>query len=114
MSSDWSREEVELIVADHLQMLTLELAGQSYSKAAHRRNLQRKLHGRSDGSIEFKHCNISAVLNELGFPAIEGYKPRRNYQRLLAEVVADRLKLAGALVRTVAADVESPVAPPSV
>jgi hypothetical protein len=29
---DWSREEVEAIVADYLHMLTLELAGQSYSK----------------------------------------------------------------------------------
>lgn len=80
MSSDWSREEVELIVADHLQMLTLELAGQSYSKAAHRRNLQRKLHGRSDGSIEFKHCNISAILIHLGRPYIRGYQPRGNFR----------------------------------
>ena len=36
---DWSREEVEAIVADYLHMLTLELAGQSYSKTAHRLSL---------------------------------------------------------------------------
>jgi hypothetical protein len=36
--------------------------------------------GRSRGSVEFKHQNISAVLDELGMPWIPGYKPRRNYQ----------------------------------
>jgi hypothetical protein len=56
---DWSREEVEGIVADYLQMLTMELAGQSFNKTQHRRCLQGKLNGRSDASIEFKHC-ISA------------------------------------------------------
>ena len=67
---DWTRLEVEAIVADYLKMLSLELAGQSFSKTAHRRALQQKLNGRSDGSIEFKHCNISAVMIDLGFPNI--------------------------------------------
>ena len=59
---DWSRDEVAAIVADYLQMLTLELAGQNYSKTVHRRTLQQKLQGRSDASIEFKHGNISAAM----------------------------------------------------
>lgn len=80
MSVDWSVEEVEAIVADHLYMLTLELAGQSFNKTEQRRQLQAKLSGRSDGSIEFKHCNISAVLVHLGLPYIRGYQPRSNYQ----------------------------------
>lgn len=43
--------------------------------------------GRSAGSIEFKHQNISAVLSELGLPWLRGYKPRANYQEaLIAEV----------------------------
>src|SRR6185369_12997206 len=50
----------------------------------HRRSLAPNLAGRSDGSIEFKHANISAVLTGLGLPYIEGYKPRGNYQSLLA------------------------------
>jgi hypothetical protein len=49
------------------------------------------LRDRSEQSVEFKHANISAVLIDLGFPYISGYKPRGNYQRLLREVVADRL-----------------------
>ena len=43
---DWSREEVEAIVADYLHMLTLELAGQSYNKTEHRQYLLLKLNGR--------------------------------------------------------------------
>ena len=77
---DWSREEVEAIVADYLHMLTMELAGQHFNKTQHRRWLQGKLNGRSDASIEFKHCNISAAMIDLGFPSIRGYQRRSNYQ----------------------------------
>ena len=79
---DWSRVEVEAIVADYLYMLTLELAGQSYNKTKHRENLAQKLQGRSAPSIEFKHSNISAAMVDLGFPYICRYKPRSNYQAL--------------------------------
>ena len=58
---DWSREEVEAIVADYLQMLTMELAGQLHGKTEHRQNLLKKLVDRNGGSIEFKHANISAA-----------------------------------------------------
>lgn len=84
---DWSRLEVEACVADYLAMLTLELNGQRYSKAEHARTLMRKLDGRSRQSIEFKHCNISAVLLDLDYPTINGYKPRGNFQGLLLDVV---------------------------
>jgi hypothetical protein len=43
--------------------------------------------GRSDGSIEFKHQNISAVLDELGAPWISGYKPARNYQNAIFDAI---------------------------
>jgi hypothetical protein len=46
-------------------MLTLELAGQRYNKSAHRRELLQKLNGRSNGAVELKHQNISAVLLDL-------------------------------------------------
>ena len=36
---EWSRAEVETVVADYLDMLTRELTGQTYNKAAHRRSL---------------------------------------------------------------------------
>ena len=84
---DWSQEEVGLIVADYFTMLEKELLGKAFNKAEHRRSLAPKLAGRSDGSIEFKHANISAVLTGLGLPYVEGYKPRGNYQSLLAQEV---------------------------
>lgn len=87
----WSREEVEACVADYLRMLTLELNGQRYSKTAHANALMRLLDGRNRGSVEFKHANISAVLIELGYPYIDGYKPRANYQSMLLEVVEEQL-----------------------
>lgn len=89
--NEWSREEVEAIVADYFHMLTQELAGQLFNKTAHRSALQKKLNNRSDGSIERKHQNISAVLIELGCPYISGYKPLSNYQALLYEVVGNQL-----------------------
>ncbi len=79
--SDWSEAEVELIVADYLAMLTLELTGQRYNKADHGRRLMAHLPGRSKAAVEFKHANISAVMLELGFPYVRGYKPRSNFQR---------------------------------
>jgi len=90
-NEDWSREEVEAVVADYLHMLTQELAGQSYNKTAHRRALKAKLRGRTEGSIERKHQNVSAIMLQLGCPRILGYQPLCNYQGLLFDVVADRL-----------------------
>lgn len=112
MSPHWSNEEIEAIVADHLQMLTLELAGQRYSKTEHRRRLQAKLNNRSDGSIEFKHCNISAVLIDLGIPYIRGYQPRSNYQTMLADVVTDQLKQRSMLDQAALAAVQQPAVTP--
>jgi hypothetical protein len=113
MPSDWSREEVEAIVADYLAMLKDELSGLKYSKAEHRRLLQPLLNKRSEQSIEFKHANISAVLIGLGFPYISGYKPRKNYQGLLHEVVQDRLVDNKTLTNLAASDVEKPVIMPT-
>ena len=110
---DWSRIEVEAIVADYLQMLTLELAGQSYSKTVYRRNLQERLQDRSDASIEFKHGNISAAMIDLGFPYIRGYKPRSNYQALLATVAAEQVRGKTTLDRVALAAVQQPALMPT-
>lgn len=88
----WTRHENELIVADYLEMLLKELAGQKYNKAERARALERLLNERSKGSIEFKRANISAVMMELGFPPLRGYKPRSNFQRDgLVSVVAEQV-----------------------
>jgi hypothetical protein len=112
--ADWSRIEVEAAVADYLDMLALELKGEPFNKAEHNRNLLRMLSGRTRGSIERKHQNISAVLIELGYPYIDGYKPLRNYQELLKDVVEERLLSASTLDKQIASLVVSapPPAPP--
>ena len=81
---DWTADELDLVVADYYRMLEAELFGEAYSKTGHRKALM-QLIGRSKGSIEFKHQNISAILQELGLPWIDGYKPRSNYQTALFE-----------------------------
>lgn len=89
----WTRHENELIVADYLEMLLKELAGQKYNKADRARALMPLLNDRSKGSIEFKRANISAVMIELGFPSLQGYKPRVNFQRDgLVSVVAEQVE----------------------
>jgi hypothetical protein len=79
----WTRREVELVVNVHLHMLRMQLMGQTPNKAEHNRQLQTMLPARSKASIEYKHCNISAVLVELGVPPLAGYRPPFNYQQLL-------------------------------
>jgi len=90
-------------------MLGKELRGESYNKAEHNRRLQSLLSGRTRGSVERKHQNISAVLIDLGYPYIDGYKPLGNHQELLAQVVRERLSAAAELRKAVATNVESPV-----
>lgn len=111
---DWSREEIEVIVADYLQMLALELAGQKYNKTEHRIALRKKLSNRSNGSVEFKHCNISAVLIDFGRHPIRGYVPRFKYQGLLAEVVAEQLRSVASLDQLALAAVQQPAVTPDI
>ena len=88
MSKDWTDFEVRTIIEDYFKMLSLEINQIPFKKSDHRRVLKGKLNNRSDGSIEFKHQNISAVLIKYGRPYIIGYKPRSNYQgRLEVEIL---------------------------
>ena len=88
---DWTRDEVEATVGDYFAMLRDELTGLPINKAEHSERLRRVLRGRSKGSVEFKHANISAVLTLYGYPYIDGYKPRFNFQALLEQVVLEYL-----------------------
>ena len=83
----WTDIENDLIVADYFAMLADDVSGRPYSKAEHRRALLPLLNNRSEGSIEFKHQNISAVLVGLGEDRIPGYKPAFNYQMSLEDAV---------------------------
>jgi hypothetical protein len=89
---DWSDDELDFIVADYFSMLRLELNGVEYNKSAHRRSLL-QLIGRSEGSVERKHQNISAVLSELVLPTISGYKPLPNFQNSILGAIDRHLTL---------------------
>jgi hypothetical protein len=120
----WSEKEVDLTIDTYFTMLRLELDGEAYRKADHRRDLLSKI-DRSAGSVEYKLQNISAVLYELGGVFIDGYKPASNVQGLLRERVTARLGDAADLRRRMVEAAEEPapttavalgdaVAPPSV
>ena len=108
LAQDWSPAEVAATVADYLAMLEHELRGESYNKREHNRRLQALLSSRSAGAIEFKHQNISAVMIELGFPYIDGYKPRGNYQELLRNEALAQLARNDEIERITAAVVAAP------
>lgn len=78
----WRDDELDAIVSDYFDMLMLDLASRPYIKAEHSRQLMAAI-GRTHKAVEFKHQNISAVLDELGLPWIPGYIPKRNYQNAI-------------------------------
>jgi hypothetical protein len=83
---NWSDEELDLIVSDYFLMLTEEAAGVAFNKAQHNRILIGEI-DRSEASIEFKHRNVSAVLQQLGLPRIRGYLPAANYQKAIIPAI---------------------------
>lgn len=86
-NESWTDEENDLIVADYFAMLANDIRGRTYNKTEHRRRLLPFLRNRSEGSIEFKHQNISAALKGLGEDWIPGYKPAVNFQAALTHAV---------------------------
>jgi hypothetical protein len=78
----WQDDELDAIVSDYFDMLASDLSGRPYIKSRHSAALMAQI-GRSHRSVEFKHQNISAVLDELGMPWILGYKPKTNYQNAI-------------------------------
>jgi hypothetical protein len=86
VGTDWQDGELDVIVADYFGMLVSDLSGQPYVKSRHNAAIMAQI-GRTQGSVEFKHQNISAVLDELGMPWIPGYKPRSNYQNAILDAI---------------------------
>lgn len=85
MAEDWSKEEVNIIVADYFSMLVKELKGEKLVKAEHRRAIQPYLRNRSEGSLEWKYRNVSAAVIKMGIPYVKGYVPAWNYQKSVLE-----------------------------
>ena len=81
-NAPWSDNEIDTIVAMYFEMLAMEHQGRHYVKLHKNVELQERL-GRSHRSIEFKHRNISAVLQSLALHWIPGYRPGSHYQKAL-------------------------------
>jgi hypothetical protein len=96
----WSDDEIAATVDDYFEMLRAELEGRPYVKAEHFRAIGKRLNGRTKGAIEQKHMNISAILQELGRPFINGYKPLKNYQQALKLAVESQVTRAPWLPQT--------------
>src|ERR1700676_375577 len=82
----WHSDELDAIVEDYFIMLTAELSGRPYVKSRHSAALMARI-GRTHRSVEFKHQNISSVIDELGMHWISGYKPKRNYQNAILDAI---------------------------
>ena len=88
--TDWTADEVAVLVGSYFLMLAEERAGREYNKSEYRRGVITAI-GRKPGSIERKLQNVSAVLDEIGIPWIQGYKPLPHYQDALVAVVEQQL-----------------------
>jgi Domain of unknown function (DUF3883) len=100
---DWTSLENEATVSEYFAMLNLQLAGRLFVKA-HRIDALMKVVQRSRGAIEFKFMNISATLEVLGLPWLQGYKPARNFQDSLLTVVEQHLRNFCAQVEAIATE----------
>ncbi|TWI05958.1 uncharacterized protein DUF3883 [Luteimonas cucumeris] len=106
--SPWTEAEVEATVSTYFQMLRMQEMGQRPNKAEHNRKLQQLMPARNLQAIEYKHRNISAVLNLYGAQTLSGYKPLPNFQRLLVDVVGRALERDRILDEVAIRSVETP------
>ncbi len=110
IGTHWQDDELDAIVSDYFAMLASDLSGQPYVKSRHSQALMAQI-GRTHRSVEFKHQNISAVLDELGMPWIPGYKPKRNYQNAIFGAIDRYLTTHPAILNPVATSLAMPASP---
>jgi hypothetical protein len=87
MASEWTNAENALVLQAYFHMLNCQRQRVQYSKLRINLGILAHLPGRTRPAVEFKHCNISAVLRDLGLEYVHGYKPRANYQHSLVALV---------------------------
>ena len=91
LGGPWTTEENALVIDDYFDMLEADIGGWDYVKTEHNEKLQTKIN-RTHGLIEYKHRNISVVLQVLGETWIGGYRPASNFQASLYPEVERRLR----------------------
>jgi hypothetical protein len=110
IGTPWGNDELDFIVADYFAMLAADLSGRPYTKSRHSAALMAQI-GRTHRSVEFKHQNISAVLDELGMPWIPGYKPKRNYQNAIFDAIERYLTKHPAILHPASVPTPAPPQP---
>lgn len=98
--TDWSVGEVEAIIEAYFNMLDRQLQGEKVSKHEVNKTLLQRIN-RSKSSIGQKHKNISAALENMGLPYLDGYRPRYNSQMLLRGMVEDYLATRPDIIGTI-------------
>jgi hypothetical protein len=85
----WTDTEQFAVCLAYCIMQQADARGERVNKSALRRQLigtdeqPGPLHARSNGSIEAKLMNVSAVAMTLGHVTVRGYKPAPHYQKSL-------------------------------
>lgn len=110
IGTNWQDDELDAIVADYFAMLEADISGKPYVKSRYSAALMARI-GRTHRSVEFKHQNISAVLDELGMPWIPGYKPKRNYQNAIFDAIDRYLTKYPDILQAVGISTAPPLAP---
>jgi hypothetical protein len=106
----WQDDDLDIIVSDYFDMLAADLARIPYVKSKHSASVMERT-GRTHRSVEFKHQNISAVMDELGLPWIPGYMPKRNYQNAIFGAIDRHLSLDPAILDLAPVASSYPVSP---
>ena len=96
---NWSQSEIDASVRQYLFMLEKEKRGDEFSKAEVNRLLRTdELAARSRGSIEYRMCNISAVMEKEGKAILGGYKPRKNVgsqvEKMIVSAIHSRTQIS--------------------
>ena len=75
----WSDDELEACILAYRRLWLAQQSGEKTNKSALRRQvLETSLPNRSETAYERRLQNISAVMDDLGLPYVEGYLPLRN------------------------------------
>ena len=96
--TDWTADQVAVVVANYFLILAQQRAGAKLNKADLYRRLSPEV-GRSVKSIEWKLRNVSAVLEKLGIAWIPGLVPAHNHQDALIEAVGAQLAVHPEILR---------------
>ena len=86
--TDWRLEEVQIMVREYFDMMSAKSAG-TLNKTARFKELGKSLVRRNRSSLSRKCSNISSVLDKLGLPWLDGFRPLPNVQILLEAVIID-------------------------